>query len=736
MNWTFRRKIAVILIASLAGILIISAFMVVSTLTQNHENTKIKNVNEAVLTAEGISKSMETARKNDQNFLLEPSEDLEGTVEKNIDTINNNITQLEKANLGISKETEALKKAVTAYSSGFKSLSATEKVIGYDEQSGKLGSLNDSSQAMTRILNSSGNEKLTSMGTELELAQANFTKDFDEKSYNTLTKIIDKIDAAAKQSLSDSQYNTFSTSSLTLKSSVDSLKSFNGFEADSLKAFEKNASDVTKTVDQTVKKLNNKKDSYYDTQATIQKVFLILMIILGLLTLITLGAFGGWLYRTVSESIRTLRKGAVIIGDGNLSYRVPIKGKDEFAELAQAFNQMASSMESTMTKVTGAAESLSSSSQNLAAISEETNAQAVEVNEAVQQVAIGAQNQAEHLEESMALLTKVSGAIHETSSFSEAIGKQSNEAQEANQQGLKVVSILEEGSTQFLEIAKHLISDIQGVAQQSTEIISILKVIKDISSNTDLLALNAAIESARAGEAGRGFAVVSHEIRKLAERSKKETGNIEEVIGNIIHKLNGISQEANKLNESLSDQDYNVKQTKAAFDDIDENVVSINSGISNIKAAIQNVNEANSALSTKLEEISAISEETAASTEQVSASSESQTEAIEEVNKAALSLQDIALILEQEVAKFEFSAIQDESKLQINEQHALDSATSDEIEPVLEQKEESLENTMSEDNTEEKNDPEDLEQSEEVAATQDSNDLQDEDENEEDKSKE
>ncbi|MCG7495665.1 methyl-accepting chemotaxis protein [Vibrio sp. Of7-15] len=288
-----------------------------------------------------------------------------------------------------------------------------------------------------------------------------------------------------------------------------------------------------------------------------------------------------WLLRTIMTPLNQSIQFAQVIATGDLSKKIEIKGKDEFATLNSALNESCQSLQQTVGKIKTVLSDLNSTSDS--------------INQAVSQSNNSMLSQQDETDKLATALHEMATATLEIAKNATEASKQSEEAEQEAQVGNEVVT----NSTKAMQNLSVDMGDASNAVDKlnsdSANISNILAVIRGIADQTNLLALNAAIEAARAGEQGRGFAVVADEVRSLAQKTQK---SIEEITSIIDLIQQGASNVVDVMAKSNNQTQGVLEFTNQASD-----------AYLNIVKAIQVISDMNTQVSVGAEEQSSVAEE-------------------------------------------------------------------------------------------------------------------------------
>ncbi|MEN8256407.1 MAG: methyl-accepting chemotaxis protein [Thermodesulfobacteriota bacterium] len=295
-----------------------------------------------------------------------------------------------------------------------------------------------------------------------------------------------------------------------------------------------------------------------NNSAAMQKTLSSLRITATIAIAILIIAIAAYLIMVRSVTLRLLQVTSFtkILGRGDFSNELTVKGDDELHEMSDSLNSAINSLNDSIKTNTAISQGLSDAASGQAAALEETSSSLEEVN------AMTKQN------------SENTGTAH------------------------LMVKQTGQGVSRAADSMDKITRAMDGISTSSQETSKIIRTIDEIAFQTNLLALNAAVEAARAGEAGAGFAVVAEEVRNLAMRSAEAAKSTAELLEDTISKVGDGSKLVTEAQEEFSAVAADMDKVSNIIDEIttasDEQalgVEQINRAIHELDSGIQDTAE-------------------------------------------------------------------------------------------------------------------------------------------------
>ncbi len=307
-------------------------------------------------------------------------------------------------------------------------------------------------------------------------------------------------------------------------------------------------------------------------------------------------------------------------GEGDLTQRLPVRGKDEIGEAASAFNDMMTKISALVRQVSQSASQVSTAARELA-----SNAN---------QVADGSHRQNETSSSAAASVEQMASAITSIAASTEEVHEQSRESLRRSQEGNTSLSHLIGEVSAVESTVREIADSVQRFVDSTLAINKMTREVKDIADQTNLLALNAAIEAARAGEQGRGFAVVADEVRKLAEKSATSASEIDAITRALSQQSDAVQGSVQNGLAHLASSQESMEVVAKVLGEASGSVTRVGQGLDAIADATEEQRRVSGQVATNIESIAGMARENTSAVEQTTA-------AAQELERLAANLQDL-----------------------------------------------------------------------------------------------
>ena len=299
----------------------------------------------------------------------------------------------------------------------------------------------------------------------------------------------------------------------------------------------------------------------------------------------------------IVRGILAVRNAAQNMAQGHLNKPVQVSGSDEIAELGNAINTSAKNLRSVIAGVLSSVNKVNENSQEVLKVNQEVSEYSVHIMDNTTQVVVA--------------LDQMSANNRTIADNTQQSADAANDIRTVAQSSLTTANGTLDAINQLVGSLKKTGTVVTQLRQETTNIETILDVIRSIAEQTNLLALNAAIEAARAGEQGRGFAVVADEVRTLAQRSQDSVNEIETLLAQL---STASGQAVNRMEISLKLVDSSreqVEKTNELTGNILTGIERISAQAQHIAQSIEEQTEVSEDITKKMHEVQSLTKESA-----------------------------------------------------------------------------------------------------------------------------
>lgn len=382
----------------------------------------------------------------------------------------------------------------------------------------------------------------------------------------------------------------------------------------------------------------------------IRGLTVIIMVIAIVIAILVCIAFSISFKRAVKNNIKSLEKAK----KGDLTVGFDTMRQDEFGTIANGIASMLDGMRGLIKQMQSVGTKVNATAGDVSVNMEKLLESTKEISFAVEEIEVGATSQAKDAEQCLIQMSNLSDRINSVYDSTHEIEKIADKTKSITDEGIVIMEQLSKTSRASTDITKEIIHNIENFEVQSRSIGSIISVMNNIASQTNLLSLNATIEAARAGEAGRGFEVVASEIRKLADQSVESSKKIEKIIEIIQDEAHTTVMSAKQAENIKDAQNSAVKQSVEAFHNIRSHVESLVHNLNMISEGMKDMEDSKTETLDAIQNISAISEESASASEEVGATLSNIVKAVAQLSEIASELSGNAKDMEDAISVFQF----------------------------------------------------------------------------------